>query len=91
MAKASARKALNKPAKLGGLPEWNLNDLYPGLDSPEVKRDLELADSECAAFEQDFKGRLAALAAGGGGALRKPWRATKRSTTGLAGCCPMHR
>src|SRR6186713_262193 len=71
MAKASARKALNKPTKLGDLPEWNLRDLYPGLDSPEVKRDLELADSECAAFEQDFKGRLAALAAGEGGALAK--------------------
>ena len=65
MAKASARKALNKPAKLGDLPEWNLRDLYPALDSPEVKRDLDLADNECAAFEQDFKGRLAALAAGG--------------------------
>ena len=71
MAKASARKALNKPAKLGDLPEWNLRDLYPALDSPEVKRDLDLADSECAAFEQDFKGRLAALAAGEGGALAK--------------------
>jgi len=66
MAKASARKTLNKPSKLGDLPEWNLRDLYLGLDSPEVKRDLDLADSECAAFEQDFKGRLAALAAGGG-------------------------
>src|SRR6185295_17241867 len=66
MAKASARKALSKPTKLGDLPEWNLKDLYPGLDSPEVKRDLELADSECAAFEQDFKGRLAVLAAGEG-------------------------
>ena len=71
MPKVSARKTLNKPAKLGDLPEWNLKDLYPGLDSPEVKRDLELADSECAAFEQDFKGRLAALAAGGGAALAK--------------------
>src|SRR6188508_1331920 len=71
MAKASARKALNKPVKLGDLPEWNLKDLYPGLDSPEVKRDLELADSDCAAFEQDFKGRLAALAAGEGGGLAK--------------------
>ena len=71
MAKASARKALNKPAKLGDLPEWNLKDLYPALDSPEVQRDLDLADSECAAFEQDFKGRLAALAAGEGGALAK--------------------
>ncbi|MGB7858812.1 MAG: oligoendopeptidase F, partial [Pseudolabrys sp.] len=71
MAKVSARKALNKPAKLGDLPEWNLRDLYPALDSPEVKRDLDLADSECAAFEQDFKGRLTALAAGEGGALAK--------------------
>ena len=66
MAKASARKTLNKPTKLGDLPEWNLKDLYPALDSPEVKRDLDLADSECVAFEQDFKGRLAALAAGEG-------------------------
>jgi oligoendopeptidase F len=71
MAKASARKKLSKPAKLGDLPEWNLKDLYPALDSPEVKRDLDLADSECAAFEQDFKGRLAVLAAGEGGALAK--------------------
>ncbi|HZP71141.1 MAG TPA: oligoendopeptidase F, partial [Pseudolabrys sp.] len=66
MAKASSRKPLNKAPKPGDLPEWNLKDLYPGLDSPEVKRDLEQADKECAAFEQDFKGRLAALAAGDG-------------------------
>ncbi|MFY9684879.1 MAG: oligoendopeptidase F, partial [Pseudolabrys sp.] len=71
MAKASPRKTLNRAPKSGDLPEWNLNDLYPGLDSPEVKRDLELADSDCAAFEQDFKGRLAALAAGEGGRLAK--------------------
>jgi oligoendopeptidase F len=70
LAKAATRK---KPAKvpksapkLGVLPEWDLKDLYPGLDSPELKRDLELADSECMAFEQAFKGRLEALAAGAG-------------------------
>ena len=66
MAKKSPRKTLNKAPSFGDLPEWNLKDLYPGLESPEVKRDLDLADSECAAFEQDFKGRLAALAAGEG-------------------------
>ena len=55
-----------KIPKLGALPEWNLSDLYPGLDSPEIKRDLEQADSDCAAFEQEFKGRLAALATGEG-------------------------
>ena len=66
MAKKSPRKTLNKAPSFGDLPEWNLKDLYPGLESPEVKRDLDLADSECAAFEQDFKGRLALLAAGEG-------------------------
>ena len=60
-----------KTARLGALPEWNLSDLYPGLDSPKIKRDLEQADSDCVAFEQEFKGRLAALATGegAGGAL----------------------
>ena len=58
-------KGAQKPApKLGALPEWDLNDLYPGLDSPELKRDLEKAESECLAFEQAFKGRLQAMAAG---------------------------
>jgi oligoendopeptidase F len=65
MTKASSRQKPITP-KLGSLPEWNLNDLYPGLDSPEIKRDLEQADGDCAAFEQEFKGRLAALAAGDG-------------------------
>jgi len=55
-----------KVPKLGALPEWNLSDLYPGLDSPEIKRDLDQADSDCAAFEQEFKGRLAAMATGEG-------------------------
>jgi oligoendopeptidase F len=65
MAKTSARKKPAKPSRLGALPEWNLNDLYPGLDSPELKWDLENAGNQCVAFETDFKGRLAALAAEG--------------------------
>jgi oligoendopeptidase F len=60
MAKSSSAR---KP-KLGTLPEWNLDDLYPGIDSPQIARDLGAADADCAAFEQDFKGRLAALASG---------------------------
>jgi oligoendopeptidase F len=51
---------------LGNLPEWNLKDLYPSIDSPDVKRDLDAADNECAAFERDFKGRLQAMASGAG-------------------------
>ncbi|HUC48908.1 MAG TPA: M3 family oligoendopeptidase [Xanthobacteraceae bacterium] len=48
---------------LGRLPEWNLNDLYTGLDDPAVTRDLDRADADCIAFEEAFKGKLAAMAA----------------------------
>ena len=66
MAKTASRRKTPKAAKFGALPEWNLNDLYPGLESPELKRDLEQADSDCALFEEAYKGRLAAMAAGEG-------------------------
>ena len=36
--------------------------LYAGIDDPAVKRDLDRADSYAAAFEEDFKGKLAAIA-----------------------------
>jgi oligoendopeptidase F len=68
MAKSAALRK-SKKSTLGALPQWNLDDLYPGLDSPAVERDLAAADADCAAFERDFKGRLAALAAGEGAAL----------------------
>ena len=64
MAKSTPRKKPPTPSKLGVLPEWNLNDLYPGIDSPELKWDLENAETRSVAFEADFKGRLAAPAAG---------------------------
>jgi len=49
-------------AGLGELPEWNLADLYSAMDAPEVRRDLERADAYCIAFEEEFKGKLAAMA-----------------------------
>jgi oligoendopeptidase F len=69
MAKSASPAKSKKSSKLGALPEWNLDDLYAGMDSPEVERDLAAADAECAAFEHDFKGKLAAMAAGEGAAL----------------------
>ena len=60
----SPRKSSATAKALGALPEWNLADLYPAYDAPEVKRDLERADAECVAFEEAYKGKLAALAAG---------------------------
>jgi oligoendopeptidase F len=61
---ASKRTAAKRPARtaLGALPEWNLADLYSGLDDPAIKRDLDRADAECIAFETTYKGKLADLA-----------------------------
>src|SRR6185312_1725235 len=72
MATSATRKNVKAAApapgnKLGKLPEWNLNDLYASTNDPALKRDMEEGDAECAAFEQDFKGRLADIAAGEGG------------------------
>jgi oligoendopeptidase F len=59
------------------LPEWNLADLYSGLDDPAIKRDLDKTDADCAAFETDYKGKLANLAGvpQGGAALAEAVRA----------------
>jgi oligoendopeptidase F len=64
--RASAHRALKTPAvpRLGALPEWNLADLYAGLDDPQVKRDLDRGAAESLAFEQAYKGKLTALAEG---------------------------
>jgi oligoendopeptidase F len=56
--KAAAKKAVTKN-KPGKLPEWNLADLYSGIDAPEITRDLAKMDTECVAFEADYKGKLA--------------------------------
>src|SRR5579862_8755783 len=65
--KGVQRQANRRPAGsksvLGALPEWNLADLYSGLDDPAIKRDLDRADAECAAFEEAYKGKLAEIAA----------------------------
>src|SRR5579862_1706016 len=55
--------------KTDRLPEWNLSDLYPAIDAPEVRRDLDRLDSECVAFENDYKGKLAERTASDGGGL----------------------
>ncbi|MDE2064832.1 MAG: M3 family oligoendopeptidase, partial [Bradyrhizobium sp.] len=65
--KTSARKAA--VSRADRLPEWNLADLYSGIGAPEVTRDLDTLDRECAAFENDYKGKLAGRTAGEGGGL----------------------
>ncbi len=66
----AGRGPASRKSGAGALPEWNLADLYSGLDDPTIKRDLDRADVECVAFEDAYKGKLADLArspeAGGG-------------------------
>jgi oligoendopeptidase F len=63
----SGKSAAKAKIKTGKLPEWNLGDLYSGIDAREIARDLAKMDSECVAFETDYKGQLAAKTAGEGG------------------------
>jgi oligoendopeptidase F len=59
----SAASVGQASADMGDLPEWNLSDLYSGMDAPELKRDLEKAAADALAFETRWKGTLAAEAA----------------------------
>ena len=62
---ANAAAGPKGPDAVGDLPEWDLSDLYTAEDAPELARDLEWLETECAAFAQDYEGRLAELDAEG--------------------------
>ena len=72
-------------------PEWNLADLYSGIDAPEVARDLAKMAADCVAFETDYKGKLAEFTARAAAAPGSPERygGTRRSTISPAGSAPM--
>ena len=57
-APANAASAADKQAALGHLPEWDLTDLYPSMDSPALEADLARAATQAQAFEARWKGRL---------------------------------
>ena len=52
-------------APFGDLPEWDLSDLYPGMDSPTLAADMDRAGADAAAFAERYEGRLAELDAEG--------------------------
>ena len=45
-------------SEFGNLPVWNLNDLYPGMDSSEFKKDFDNAVPSAKSFEDTYKGKL---------------------------------
>ena len=57
--KDSGRSA--RAEKLGAMPEWDLSDLYPAPDGPELSRDLDRVEADCRAFAKEYEGKLAAL------------------------------
>ena len=50
---------------LGPLPEWDLTDLYPAPDAPELAADLDWLRDACASFAADYEGKLDTLDAAG--------------------------
>ena len=58
-ARDTARESGAAAADLGALPEWDLSDLYPSSESPELKADLERIERECRDFAAAYEGRLA--------------------------------
>jgi oligoendopeptidase F len=49
-------------ADLGELPEWRLEDLYEGMDSPRFAADLERAEREAKLFAEAWRGKLSEFA-----------------------------
>ena len=43
------------------LPEWDLNDLYPGMRGPEIEADFAAAGTAARAFHGAYAGKLGAL------------------------------
>ena len=56
------RRPVRARRTLGDLPEWDLADLYSGMEAPELKRDIAKAIADADRFESRWKGTLAAEA-----------------------------
>ena len=52
---------MSKDIGLGTLPEWDLSDLYLGMNSQELARDLEEMSNAATTFSDRYKGKISAL------------------------------
>ncbi|MEQ8587798.1 MAG: M3 family oligoendopeptidase [Thalassobaculaceae bacterium] len=55
-------------ASLGPLPQWDLADLYPSPDGPELSGDLDRSAEKAGAFRAALEGKVAELSGGDLGA-----------------------
>ena len=60
---AAAEAGQSVDSKLGTMPEWQLSDLYPGAEAPELARDLEAGSAGARGLKAHCQGKLAELAA----------------------------
>jgi oligoendopeptidase F len=67
---AQAQQLQTSQDEIGALPVWDLSDLYPAMNAPEVRTDLDRAAAAAAEFETQYKGRLAEIAAAEDGGAR---------------------
>jgi oligoendopeptidase F len=58
----------------GVLPQWNLDDLYPGMESPEFRTDFNAIADKAESFEETYRGKLEEMLAQGGGGLAEAIR-----------------
>ncbi len=66
MAPAVPAASTSQAADLGTMPEWDLDDLYRGMDAPEVARDLAKAAADAKALKETWAGKLVAVGSDGG-------------------------
>lgn len=58
----AAERSARSTKALGPLPEWDLSHLYPAMDSPAFKADLERALTESQRFAELYRGKLGPFA-----------------------------
>ncbi len=56
--RAPADTAAAAAVDLGDMPEWDLTDLFPGADSPELAAAIDQAETDAKGFEASYKGQL---------------------------------
>ncbi len=52
---------MTQSAAKTALPEWDLRDLFPGRDSPELEAAFAGAEKDAASFQSRYEGKLAGL------------------------------
>lgn len=54
----SGAQSSSLATEFGDLPQWDLSDLYPAPDAPEVRRDLEEGAVEAKRIKQTYQGKV---------------------------------